>query len=190
MKTKNYFWSLMTMMAVALATTFTMTACGDDDDDEQDRSTEQGLVGNWVITGMQDDNWGDDSPLFWNFYKDGTGEFSISYEVNGDYDLFLPELGDITPYLVDGWLYVTNVWNWKQTGDKVELTYKKLRVWKDGTYKKVVKEVDNSIADEKYDYLNKDTYMCEFLDNDRLKLTWVSRKGEVSSDYYMLKRKK
>ena len=190
MKTKNYFWSLMTMIAVALATTFTMISCSNDDDNEPGgNSTDQVLVGNWIVTGYQDGDWGDDSQTIWNFYKDGTGEFSISYQVN-DKDFPLTELGDVSSYLVDGWLYVTNVWNWKQTDNKVELTYKRLRIWKDGTCKEVVKEVNRQSYGEQYDNLNKDTYLCEFLANDRLKLIWVSSKGEVSSQYYMLKRKK
>lgn len=186
MKTKNNFWSLMTMMAVALATTFTMTACGDDDDDEQGGSTDQGLVGNWIITGDQDGDWDDDVQMIWNFYKDGTGEFSSRYQVDDNYTL-LPVLGDISPYIADGWLYLTSVWNWNQTDNKVELTYQKLRIWKDGTYQKVVKEVNTNITDGN---INKDTYQYEFLGNDRLKLTKLSRTGEVSDDYYMLKRKK
>ncbi|MBR1932571.1 MAG: hypothetical protein IJ841_02675 [Prevotella sp.] len=46
MKTKKNIWRFMTMMAIALTTVFTFSACGDDDDDNDNP-----LVGTWQILG-------------------------------------------------------------------------------------------------------------------------------------------
>jgi hypothetical protein len=180
----------MAIMAVALTTTFTITACSSDDDDNGD-NTEQTIVGNWVITEdwySGKDGW-TKQEIIWNFYKDSTGEYANTIEVDDKWKEVYPWYD--AKYAVDGIIYLTHVYNWKLSGNKVTLDVVKTRIWQDGTYKKKMEEFDLKLTD-----INNPTivgtfsisYLIEFLDSNCLKLTEIEDDGKTYG-WYILQRK-
>lgn len=183
----KHFFCIMAMLAIAISTTFCLTACGDDDDPtDQPQPVQHSIVGSWQIASMEiggkvydEDN--SDPSNFWNFMNDGIGEYGTIVPVEGSLDEMWAEDNGYTPFIYNKAIYGSILFDWTQTGSKITMKGRAYRVWQDDTYKRVGLEEPTDVNL---------TYQLEFLDNNTIKLTEVETSvKEQNLVKYTLRRK-